>query len=97
MNPPISKQIAVEACNALDAMTTLGYDFECHAESDARRAARETRTADEMCEAMRNISTALKNILRIAEKHGGNLIPVDVVRDAAVTLGRGPARANKRG
>jgi hypothetical protein len=83
MNPPISKQIAVEACNALDALTTLGYDFECHSAKNRNRVERATRTADEMCDAMRTMSMALKNILRIAEAHGGGLVPLDVAMKLA--------------
>ena len=75
-----SKEAAAEVGKVLDALTTLSYDIECHAGPPDDKLVLPAQRIRESCAAIRDAVAALKKILVITERHGGGVIPPEMMR-----------------
>lgn len=75
-----SKEAAVEVGKILDALATLSYDIECHADLPDAAMVLSAARVRETCAAIRQAVAALKKILLITEQHGGGMIPSEVLQ-----------------
>ena len=79
MDATTSKETAAEVCKVLDALATLSLDIQCHRDVRDDEKVLSARRLRETCAAIHDAVAALKRILQISERHGGGIIPPDVL------------------
>jgi hypothetical protein len=75
MDATATRDTAVEVCKILDRLTALSVDLSCHRGEPADRVVLPAAKLQDSCATINEAVASLKRILRIAEAHGGGLIP----------------------